>query len=45
MLIVKQKVLVRGQGVFEIEYKNVMPGMNPLPFPLINYQRRSKQLQ
>ena len=44
MLIFKQKVLVRGQGVYEIEYKNLMPGMNPINFPLINYQRRSKQL-
>ena len=37
MLIVKQKVLVRGQGVYEIEYKNVMPGMNTINFPLLNY--------
>jgi len=40
MLIFKQKVVVKGQGVYEIDYKNVMPGSNPVNFPLVNLQRK-----
>lgn len=39
-LIFKQKIIVKGQGVYEIDYKNVMPGSNPVNFPLVNLQRK-----